>query len=524
MRLLARLPYSPILTLAIAVSGVCAALVCTLQGCGGAGSSSGAAPPAAAVAAAFPLKTSPDRRYLVDQNERAFPILGRTAWFITSLREADYRTFIDDSVAKGFNAIELHVINHDPRGNRPPFAGNGALPFTARLDGSPWSGALSYGVIGTDAPDFSSANEAYWVHVDGLFKYAEEKGVLCFVFPAYTGFQGGDQGWMREMVANGALRIQGYGAFVAQRYKNQRNIVWMLGGDYGTGSPPNAFTTDELLAEQALLAGLKSVPGQASTHFAAEWANNSIYTDQPDPALNAAGTLEAAYAGTGEVNTYLAFAYGPVNSDSVTPHPVMPAFLLEEPYDQEGPDGNNVNGNATQPVRRFEWWGWLSGIGGYIAGNGCVWPFNGPAALPFSPCSDGWKGHLDTQGANDLARLNAFVRSVDWFKLMPSGANGMRTLILSGNSSPAMQDYIASAAASDGTLLVAYVPPGRTAGADFSVDLGAISGNSRARWFNPATGAFTAIGTLTGTSSQVFTPPLDNGTGYTDWVLVVDRQ
>lgn len=39
----------------------------------------------------------------------------------------------------------------------------------------------------------------------------------------------------------------------------------------------------------------------------------------------------------------------------------MPTFLLEEPYGQEepGPDGNNVNENATQPVRRF----WLPNVG-----------------------------------------------------------------------------------------------------------------------------------------------------------------
>jgi hypothetical protein len=526
MRLLARLPYSPILTLAIAVSGACAVFVCTLQGCGGGGSSSGAAPPAAAVRAAFPLKTSPDRRYLVDQNERPFPILGRTAWFITSLSEADYRAFIDDSVVKGFNAIEFHIINHDPRGNQPPFAGNGAAPFTSRLDGAAWNGSLSYGAIGSEAPDFASPNEAYWAHVDALLDYAESHGVLCFVFPAYTGFQGGDQGWMREMVANGSSRLQAYGAFIAQRYKDRKNIVWMLGGDYGTGVPPNTFSPGELLVEQALLAGLKSVSSQASTHYSAEWANNSIYTDQPDPTLNAAGTLEAAYAGSGEVTTYLGFAYGSVNSDGITPHPVMPAFLLEEPYDQEGPgpDGNNVNGNATQPVRRFEWWGWLSGIGGYIAGNGCVWPFNGPSLLPLGACSDGWKAHLSTQGANDLARLNAFIRSVNWFKLVPSGTSGMQQLILSGNSSPPSQDYISAAATPDGTLLVAYVPPARAPGADFSADLSVISGNARARWFNPASGSFVAIGTFPNTGAHLFTPPLDNGTGYTDWVLVVDKQ
>src|SRR4029077_18679869 len=103
---------------------------------------------------AYPIRIAPTGRYLVDQNGAPFPILGRTAWFITSLSQPDYQLFIDDTAAKGYNAIEFHVINHDPRGNHPPFDGTGALPFTTRLDGSHWDGS------GT--PDFSQPNETYW--------------------------------------------------------------------------------------------------------------------------------------------------------------------------------------------------------------------------------------------------------------------------------------------------------------------------------------------------------------------------
>ena len=94
-------------------------------------------------AVTFPVSRSPNGRYLQDANGAAFPILGRTAWFITSLAQTDYQTFLDDAAAKGHTAMEFHVINHDPRGNNEPFAGNGALPFLKRLDGGNWSGALS---------------------------------------------------------------------------------------------------------------------------------------------------------------------------------------------------------------------------------------------------------------------------------------------------------------------------------------------------------------------------------------------
>jgi hypothetical protein len=271
-------------------------IVCGFQGCGGGSSSpstSTSSAPTAAVLPAFPLVVSSDKRYLQDQKNVPFPILGRTAWFITSLSEADYKTFIDDTVAKGYNAIEFHVVNHDTRGNKPPFGGNGALPFTKQLSGSPWFGLLGYGAT-NEEPDFSQPDETYWKHVDALLAYAESKGVLCFMFPAYTGFQGGSAGWMVEMVANGSTKMQAYGAFLANRYKTRGNIVWMLGGDYGTGTGTNNFTESELAVEQAILAGMQSIGIQASVNFSAEWANNSIYTDQADATLRAAGTLEGA--------------------------------------------------------------------------------------------------------------------------------------------------------------------------------------------------------------------------------------
>lgn len=477
-----------------------------------------APPVAAAPPPTFPLVHSANHRYLQDQNGVPFPILGRTAWFITSLSETEYKPFIDDTVAKGYNAIEFHVINHDGRGNHPPFGLNNILPFTKRLDGSTWDGSL--GSNNDQAPDFSQPNEAYWVSVDALLSYAESKGVLCFMFPAYTGYAGGSQGWMVEMVANGSTKMQAYGRFIANRYKIRGNIVWMLGGDYGTGG--FQFTAEQLAVEQAMLAGMQSISGLASRNISAEWNQDSIYTDQSDPTLRAAGTLQGAYSFSGAVNLYTRNGYGPFDSDGTTPHSVMPTFLLEGPYDQEGPDGNHINGSATQPVRRFQWWGWLSGIAGYISGNGCVWPFNPSKLLPFSFCSDGWQAHLNTQGAQDMARLNAFLRSIAWYNLVPSGLSGMKAIVTAGGSQPALPDYVAAAASPDGTLLVAYVPPDHSG--SITINMTTMSGQTQARWFNPATAVYTVIGTFANAGTQDFVPPGNNGTGFTDWVLLLERQ
>jgi len=445
----------------------------------------------------FPVRYSPDKHYLMDQNGAPFPILGRTSWFIVSLSTTDYRIYIDDTAARGYNSIEFHVINHDPRGAHPPFDGNGNSPFLMRISGASWNGSLAYRNINSEAPDFTTPNEAYWRSVDSILAYCDAKGIVVFMFPAYVGAGGREQGWMRELVANGPTRTQSYGSWIANRYKKQKNIIWMMGGDMGTGSYP--FDPAQTAVENALLTGIKSVPGQHSTQFSAEWTSESVVTDQTT--FGTSMTLNGAYSWSGDVNTQGRRAYGS-----------MPAFLLEEPYDQEGHDGSNVNPSATQPVRRFQWWGWLSTIAGYISGNGYVWPFQ-----PLN-----WRSHLDTPQTRDMARLNEFIKSVNWFMLVPSGLAGMRTIITGGNSSPASDTYIAASATLDGTLLIAYNPPARTG--SFSVNMTVMSGVTRARWFDPTKATYTDAGSgLINTGSRSFTPPGKNGVGENDWVLVLDH-
>jgi hypothetical protein len=189
--------------------------------------------------------------------------------------------------------------------------------------------------------------------------------------------------------------------------------------------------------------------------------------------------------------------------------PAMPSYLLEEPYDEEGPDGNNYNPNATQPVRRFQWWGWLSTIGGYISGNGYTWQFVDPV----------WQQHLNTQAALDMKRLNHFIRSIEWWKLVPSGLNGMKTLIIDNNNVDTTVSYVSAAAAMDGSLLVAYIPPAHQG--SIAVDLGVFKTQVYGRWFDPTNGTYSVVTGVPFDNKGVrsFFPPGKNSAGETDWVL-----
>lgn len=458
----------------------------------------------------FPLAASSDARYLVGADAAPRPILGRTSWQIISATAATYQSYLTDTVAKGFNAIEMNAIYHWPGSSMngitgaptPPVAGNGSLPFTNRLDGAAFTGALTYSNINTQAPDFSTPNETYWVYLDTLLNYCASQGILVLMFPSYVGYNATDQGWMAEMVANGATKMQTYGAFIANRYKTYKNIVWMLGGDKGTA--PNLFTTAEKAVEQAMITGIQSVTGQLSTNFSAEWEGStigggSIGTDQAD--FGGIITLNGAYSWVGQTATYGRLGYAR--------SPTIPAYYMEGPYDEEGPDGNNFNPNAVQPVRRFNWQGWLSSIAGYVTGNGFVWPFGSAHA-----------SHLNTPGAQQCAILNAFIKSINWYRLVPSGLGTIGTLVTAGGGTIDATTYVAAAASPLGELLVAYVGPGHTG--TVTIDMTKVNGSITARWFDPTNGNYTAIGTFANTGTRAFTIPGANSVGANDWVLRLD--
>lgn len=447
---------------------------------------------------AFPLNASNDKRYLVDQNNQPFPILGRTAWFIVSQPDSGYKKFIDNSIAHGYNSIELSVITHWPMGNHAPFNVNKDAPFLKQLNGKDWDGKLTYTDAKNESPDLLTPNENYWKHVDELLAWCESKGILVFMFPGYVGYasENEEQGWMKELLANGAKTEQ-YGAWIATRYKHRKNIIWMLLGDKGL------YTEAQAAAEAALIKGLKSVQGQQSVQYTAE--SNSGENAAENVQFGHEMTLNGSYTWELKVPVpYLA-------RKAYAHKPVMPAFLLEEPYDEEGPDGNNYNPNATQPVRRFQWWGWLSTIGGYISGNGYVWQFVDPV----------WQQHLNTQGALDMGRLNAFIRSIKWWALVPSGLNGMKTLIVDPNNTDTSAAYVAAAATKDGSLLVAYIPPAHEGG--ITVNMNVLSNKVNAYWFDPTNGMYTSIKdfSLNNKGHTSFTPPGKNSAGENDWVLLL---
>ena len=145
-------------------------------------------------------------------------------------------------------------------------------------------------------------NEAYWKYLDNFIDYCDANGVLIFLFPAYVGYHNSDQGWMEELVANGPEKARAYGAWFANRYKNRKNLVWMLLGDDGKFSP------EKKAVEAALIAGLKSVAGQQSIHYSAESFSGQNSRDNED--FGKEMTLNGVYNWERNIAAQARHAYG----------------------------------------------------------------------------------------------------------------------------------------------------------------------------------------------------------------------
>ena len=308
----------------------------------------------------FPLATSANSRYLVTAGGTPFPILARAYWGIIGLSPANYQAAIADLLAKGFNALEFRAPNASQQDNFAPLDGASNLPFTTKIGGGSYTGAF------TEDPDFTTPNEAYWVFLDTFLAYCETQGVAVLWFPKYIGFSN-TEGWRREYVANGTTKCQTYGAYVANRYKARKNIIWMLGGDLGTSTNPWA-NQNEIDCESAYITGLKSVSGQASTQYCAEWASQSYGGDEPN-GLGSNLTIWGPYSWEATNAEWANNGY----QASTT----KPTICLEEPYDEEGTDGTNKNpGNAIQPCWKYVFRSVLNGANaGYCEGNGYLTHF-----------------------------------------------------------------------------------------------------------------------------------------------------
>ncbi|WP_274425402.1 apiosidase-like domain-containing protein [Chelativorans sp. YIM 93263] len=407
---------------------------------------------------AFPLVISDNKRLLEDAEGRPFLIHGDTAWsLIAELTREETLRYLSDRKKRGFNALVVSLIERKYATNAPANA-YGQPPFV--LPGR-----------------FSRPNDAYFDHAEWVVRQAGEMGFLVLLAPAYLGFNGGEEGWYREMEAAGTDELAAYGRYVGERFGRFKNILWLYGGDYDAADRDLVRAVVEGIASTGAK-GLNTVHSAPDTitidYWPAEtWLDlDTVYT-YADVHKQ---VLERYRRGDGK-----------------------PILMLESTYEGEhGADALSMRGIAYGAM--------LAGAAGHIFGNNPIWHFSGPGIYPVDVT---WQEALSSAGAQSMTQMRTLFEGLFWWALEPVTDRSIFQTI-------GAEEGVYAAANEDGSLAVAYLPDGA---ASLLVS-GNLKRDRDAQWFDPATGTFFAA-TESGSESLYEPPSPRNGAGDPDWVLIL---
>ena len=432
----------------------------------------------------FPLRIAENGRYLLDGGGRPFRINADAAWFASThatLPQIDI--YLADRKKKGFNTIVLMALTHLTPNNR-----EGVAPFLKKND-------------------FSTPNEPYFAFLDAIIDKAAAQGMAVLFAYTYLGANGGDEGWWSALLdeRNTLSVCHDWGVWLGNRYKGRGNIIWLAGGDY---APPAGSE-----GERRTLSILKGIKASGAEQlFAAQWGPpDSLATD------------ESAFAPFIDINTI--YGYGPHGNGATYDTarrayeevPARPVVLFEPNYEDERVGGTGLR----QDVRRSQYWAVLGGAtAGQNFGTKGIWNWQQPGWIDWVwNRSANWADRLDTPGSLDMKHLFSLFAALPWEDLRPSG--GLRRVGPVGPDDS--REFIATATTPDSDWLVAYFPPTGAGSQTAQLDMSIMSGPATARWFNPATGEYTAIDpSLPNAGLRLFSTPGNNGTGTNDWVLVLE--
>jgi hypothetical protein len=425
---------------------------------------------------AYPLKQSANGRYLVDQHNTPFLMLGDAPQsLMVNLSDTDAAAYFLDRQQHGFNTLWVNLLCTTYTGGRSNSSTiDGIVPFTNTIPN-------------TSSYDLSTPNPDYFAHADRMIKLAATYGMQIILDPIETG------GYLGVMANNGTIKCRAYGQYIGNRYKDFPNILWMSGNDFQTW---RTASDDAVVVSVA-----QGILDQDTNHL------HSIELDYPVSSslddtnwasivrLNAAYTYKPTYA-------EVLHAYG---QSSTTP-----VFMVEANYEFE--TNPATDGGSAFNLRLQEYWTQLSGACGQLYGNHYTWSF-----VP------GWQTKLDTIGVTQLGYMKALFESRPWFQLIPDTGHVVVTSgygTFSSSGSIDGNDYAAAASTGDGTLAMAYMPTVRT----LTVNMTRMSGAANARWYDPGNGKYVPIAgsPFANTGSRDFTPPGRNSAGDGDWILVLE--
>lgn len=393
------------------------------------------------------LIVSEEGRYLKHENGTPFFWLGETGWLLPERLDRDEAEYyLEQCKLRGYNVVQVQTMNNVPSMN---VYGQYSL-----IDGFNFKDINRKGVYG------------YWDHIDYIIKTAERKGIYIGMVCIWG-----------SPVSRGEMSVkdaQAYGKFLAERYKDNPNIIWFIGGD---------IRGDVKTAEwEALANSIRSVDKNHLMTFhprgrttSAEWFNNAEWLD-----FNMFQSGHRRYGqrwGDGdypiEENTEEDNWRFVERSFSKTPlKPIIDGEPIYEdiPQGLHDPDETRWNDND---VRRYAYWSVFAGSFGHTYGHNSIMQFIRPGVGAAYGAKKAWYDALEDPGFNQMQHLKNLMLTFPFFERIPdqgviAGKNGER--------------YDRAIATRGNDYLLVYNYTGRP----MEIDLTRISGAKKNVWWYSA--------------------------------------
>ena len=424
------------------------------------------------------LQVSPNKRFLQTSDGKPFFWLGDTAWeLFHRLNREEASKYLKHRADNGFTVIQAVVL--------------------AELDGLHEPNA--YGEIPLENDDPTKPREPYFQHVDYIVRKAAELNLYIGMLPTWGDKIFKDR-WGTGPEIFTEENARAYGKWIGNRYKNDKNIIWILGGDRNPRNERDvaiwrsmAVGIEEAVGRDKALMTFHPQPTGVGDGGSAKWFHNDAWLDF--------NMFQTGHCRENNLPGRIEYAYNL--------QPVKPV-LDGEPIYEDHPvcfNANDLGTSSAYDVRIAAYHDVFSGAFGHTYGCHDIWQMNAPNRKPLNGAHYPWHVAIDLPGASQMKFLRALIESRPMSERIPD-----KELITDGLST---SDRILATRGSD------YIFVYSTQGKKFTVKTSKISGNEiTTYWLNPRNGEVKQNGKFSKKDSQEFTPPT-SGYGQ-DWILVVD--
>lgn len=327
---------------------------------------------------------SANKHFLQFEDGTPFFWLGDTAWeLFHRLNREETELYLENRRAKGFTVIQAVALAEQDGLNVPN----------------------RYGELPLHNNNLLTPNEKYFEHVDWVIKKAGEKGIFIALLPTW-GDKVDKQWGLGPVIFNKENSLK-YGQWIANRYKDYPNIIWVNGGDRNPDASSIAIW--EILGKS-----IKSVDKNHLMTFhpsggysSSEWFHNSDWLDFN---MSQTGHCSRSYD---PFKTLVSSVY--------TKIPTKPCLDGEPRYEDHPVCWNpTVLGWFDDlDVRQAAYWDLFSGGFGHTYGCNSIWQMKSVNTAPQGLARHDWNEVLDLPGAWDMLFLRRLMQSRPMLERVP---------------------------------------------------------------------------------------------------------